>query len=122
MSENQCCCPGKINSDKPKKYCPPVDGGELIDTSGLVGFRKTILCEGILGSASYIITNSRRKDTFSSNYELPWRKWASWCLEQKIDPFQAPFKDIIEYLTFLFNYDNEYRTTNLQRSEISAFH
>ena len=51
-----------------------------------------------------------------------WRKWASWCLERKIDPFQAPVKDIIEYLTSLFNYGNEYRTINLHRSAISAFH
>ena len=35
--------PGKRNSDKSKKYCPPIDGGELTDTSGLVGFRKTLL-------------------------------------------------------------------------------
>ena len=30
-----------------------------------------------------------------SNYESAWRKWASWYLERKIDPFQAPVKDII---------------------------
>ena len=56
------------------------------------------------------------------NYELTWSKWDGWCLERKIDPFQAPVKDIIEYLTFLFNYDNECRTTNLSRSAISASH
>ena len=113
--------PRKRNADKPKKYCPPIDGGELIDTGGLVGFRKTIWCEGISENASHIITNSRRKGTLS-NYESAWRKWASWCLERKIDPFQTPVKDIIEYLTSLFNYGNEYRTINLHRSAISAFH
>ena len=50
------------------------------------------------------------------------RKWSSWCLERKIDPFQAPVKDIIEYLTFLFNYGNQYITINLHRSAIPAFH
>ena len=54
---------GKRNSVKPKKYCPPIDGGELIDTSGLVGFRKTFSCEGISENTSHIITNSRRKST-----------------------------------------------------------
>ena len=48
--------PGKRNSDKPKRYCPPIDEGELIGTSGLVGFRKTLLCEGISENASHIIT------------------------------------------------------------------
>ena len=78
--------PGTRNSDKPKKYCPPIDGGELIDTSGLVGFRTTLLCEGISENTSHIITNSRRKGTLT-NYESAWRKWASWWLERKIDDF-----------------------------------
>ena len=68
----------------PKIYCPPIDGGELNDTSGLVGFRKTLLCEGISENASHIIANSRRK----GNYESAWRKWASWGVERKIDPFR----------------------------------
>ena len=110
--------PGTRNSEKPKKYCPPTDG-ELIDTSGLVGFRKTLLCEGISENASHIIANSRRKGLLS-NYESTWRKWASWCLERKIDPFRAPVKDIIEYLAFLFNYGDKYRTINLHRSAISC--
>ena len=32
----------KRNSDKPKKYCPYINGGDLIDARGLVGFRKTL--------------------------------------------------------------------------------
>ena len=56
------------NSDKPKKYCPLIDGWELIDTSGLVCFRKTFFCEGISDNAFHIITNSKRKDTLA-NYE-----------------------------------------------------
>ena len=113
--------PGTRNSDKPKIYCPPIDGGELIDTSGLVGVRKTLLCEGISENASHIITNSRRKGTLS-NFESDWRKWASWCLEQKLDSFQATVQDIIEYLTFLFSCGYEYRTINFHRSAISTFH
>ena len=31
-------------------------------------------------------------------------------------------KDVIEYLTFSFNYGNKYRTANLHRSAITAFH
>ena len=38
---------GKRISDKPKMYCPPIHYGELIDTSGLVGFRKALSCKGI---------------------------------------------------------------------------
>ena len=57
--------PGIRNSDKPKEYCPLIDGRELFNTSGLVGFRKALLCEGISENVSHIITNSRRKGTLS---------------------------------------------------------
>ena len=60
--------PRKRNSDMPKKYCPFIDGGELICTSNLVGFKKTLLCEGNSENTYQIITNSRRKGTLT-NYE-----------------------------------------------------
>ena len=72
--------PRKKNSDEPKKYCSLIDGAELIDISGLVDFRKTLLCEEISEKASHIITNSERKRTLS-NYESAW---------------QAPVKDVID--------------------------
>ena len=78
------------------------------------------MCKGISESPSHIITNSRRKDTLS-NYESVWRKWTRSCLERKIDSFQAPVKDIIKYLTFLFEFGNEYRIINLHRSAIFVF-
>ena len=96
----------KKSSDKPKKFCPPIYGGELIDTSCLVGFRKALSCEGISENASHIITNFRRNVT-PSNYESAWRKWGIWCLEQNVNPFLALAQDIIEYFTFPFNYGNE---------------
>ena len=68
--------PGTRNFDKPKKYIPSIDGGKFIDTSGWVGFRKTLLREEISENVSHIITNSRRKGTFS-NYKSAWKKWAS---------------------------------------------
>ena len=55
--------PGIRNSDKPKKYCPPIDGGELINTSGLVAFRKTLWSEGISENTFHIISNSRPNGT-----------------------------------------------------------
>ena len=110
--ETSAASPGKINSENLQKYCPPIDGGEPIETSGLLDFRKTLLCEGILENACHVITNSRRKGTLS-NYESTWKNWASCCLERKFDSFMAPVKDIIEYLTFLFNYGNKYKAINL---------
>ena len=85
----------KRNSHKPEKCYLSTDDGELIETSGLIDFKKTLLFEGISENTFHIITNSRRKGTLS-NYESAWRKWGSCCLERKIDSFRATVKDIIE--------------------------
>ena len=69
-----------MNSDKSRKCCPPTDGGELVNTGRLVGFRETLSCEGIPEIAYRIILNSRQKSTLT-NYESAWRKSASLCLE-----------------------------------------
>ena len=63
---------GKRNYDKPKQYCRPINGEELIDTRSLVGFKKAFSLEIISENASHIIKNSRRKGSLS-NYESAWR-------------------------------------------------
>ena len=60
--------------------------------------------------AHFLVMSQRRENVLVS------------VLNEKIDPFQTPVKDNIEYLTFFFNYGNDYRTVNLHRSAISAFH
>ena len=37
---NSAAATGTRNSDKTNKYCTSIGGGELIDTSGLVGLEK----------------------------------------------------------------------------------
>ena len=70
--EISAAAPGKKNFDKKKKYCPSINSGELIDTSGLVGFRKILLYSGISENPSQINTNSRQNVSLS-NYESVWR-------------------------------------------------
>lgn len=59
---------GKRNSNKSKSYCLSIDGWELIDTSGLVGFLKTFLRDWMLDNHFHIIMNYRQTSTLS-NYE-----------------------------------------------------
>ena len=105
--------PQKRNSDNPQKYCPPIDDRELNHTTARLLSGKPLCVK----ENPFV---SRRKGTLF-NYEAAWRKWPTWCLEQKNDPFQAPVKGIIENLTFVFNYGNKYRTKNFHKSSISAF-
>ena len=83
------------------------------------------MVENSLTQAAWLVSGKSFcvKEFHKTNFtESAWRKWASWCLQRTIDPFRAPVKDIIEYLTFLFSYGNECRTINLHRSAISVFH
>ena len=81
---------GKRNSNKPKEYCPSIDSGELIDTSDLAGFRKTLLCEGILENASHIIANSQIPDekTHSLIMSQPGENGLAGALNEKLILFR----------------------------------
>ena len=85
--ETSAAVPGTRNSGKPKKYCPPIDGAEVIDASGLVGFREILLCERISENASHIFTNSRQKGTLS-NFESACRNGLAGALNEKFILFR----------------------------------
>ena len=51
----------KRNSHKPEKCYLSTDDGELIETSGLIDFKKTLLFEGISENTFHIITNPDEK-------------------------------------------------------------
>jgi site-specific recombinase XerD len=55
-------------------------------------------------------------------YNSAWRKWASWCGEKEVDPFQAPVELVVDYLTGMFQAQYAYSTINGARSAISALH
>ena len=105
----------KRNRDKPKTYCPPIDSEEFIDTRGIVGFRKTLSYEGISGNTSHIIPGKRHTLIMIQ----PGENGLHGALSKKNDSFQAPAKDIKEYLTFLFNYVSAYRSLNDFRAAIN---
>ena len=64
---------------------------------------------------------SRRPGSVAG-YELAWSKWVSWCCRQQIDPVCVPLSGILNYLSTLFEKGLQYRTINLHRSAISAYH
>ena len=100
--------PGTKNSYKPKKYCPPIDGGELIDTSGLADFRKTLLYEGISENASHNASPDEKAHFLIMSQ--PGENGLAGVLNKKLI-----------LLTFLFNYGNKCSTIYWPKSSISAF-
>ena len=56
------------------------------------------------------------------NYDSTW-KWSGWCDSWKVDPLQCPVAYFSEYLSSLFFHEKLlYRTIDLRRSAISAYH
>ncbi|XP_070564060.1 uncharacterized protein [Ptychodera flava] len=100
---------------------PSSPGNRLLTVSGLEGFRKSLVADGVSKETAELMSHAWRDGTASS-YNSSWRKWSSWCGEQQINPFQTTLGDILNFLTTLYNEGYEYRTINTYRSTISAFH
>ena len=89
--------------------------------SGMDDLRARLQKEAVSREASNLIIKSRRSSS-NSNYESAWGKWAGWCADRKIDPFCSNIKQILEFLSQLFQNGLQYRTVNSYRSAISVFH
>ena len=64
-----------------------------------------------------------RRDGTRKAYQHPSEEWTRWCDERQADPVQAPVEMIANFLTERFKQSGlEYRTLNVYRSAISAYH
>ena len=63
-----------------------------------------------------------QKTRFYSRLRIGGNKWVSWCCQQQIDRFCAPWSERLNYLSTLFEKDLQYRTINSHRYAISAYH
>ena len=64
---------------------------------------------------------SKRGGT-TQTYSTPWRKWVLWCEQRQVDPVSSPVKFLLDFLTELYHEGLQYRTINVYRSAISAYH
>ena len=71
---------------RPSGARAPFAGRQPIALCAMEGFRKVCESEGVSKLAATPISNSRRSRSIS-NYQLAWRKWASWCYKPEVNPF-----------------------------------
>lgn len=76
---------------------------------------------GISQSAQTLLVAAWRDGT-SKAYTSAWRRWDSWCREQKLNSVQASVASILEFLTSEFNLGRAYRTLHVYQSAISSTH
>ena len=77
--------------------------------------------QGLSADAAELWVSAWRSGTQSA-YDSCWRKWASWCRERQINPFQASVENVANFLSYLYTEGYEYSTINNYRSAISAIH
>lgn len=99
----------------------PIGPERLIPPSGVEDFSRRQEARGLSRESANLITKSWRAGSRMA-YNSAWRKWACWCSEKKVDPFQAPVELVVDYLTDLYQKQYAYSTINGARSAISALH
>ena len=76
--------------------------------------------KGISKRAIDLISNARRTGS-QSNFESAWRKWVGCCQRKQTDPFSNHLREVLDFLTEIFELGFEYNTINTHRSTISTF-
>lgn len=77
--------------------------------------------KGISDKDAKFVSDSRRESSIFS-YELAWHQWADWRGKGIVDLFQYPLKFVLGYLSDMFEKPLAYRTINVHRSAITAYH
>ena len=94
-----------------------VDAKPANMASGMENLRRQWQATGISEQASGILKNSRRIGC-ESVFNSPWGKYAGWCAERQIDPFQSSVADVVNFLVEMYHKQLEYSTLNIYRSAI----
>ena len=100
---------------------PSTSSKQHVKTSGMADLRQTRQMQGLSADTAELWVSAWRSGTQSA-YDSCWRKWASWCRERQINPFQASVENVINFLSHLYTEGYEYSTINNYRSAISAIH
>ena len=100
---------------------PSTSSKQHVKTSGMADLRRTRQMQGLSADAAELWVSAWRSGTQSA-YDSCWRKWASWCREGQINPFQASVENVANFLSDLYTEGYEYSTINNYRSAISAIH
>ena len=88
-------------------------------SSCLSYIRKFYKDKGFSEQSISIFTSSWRESTINQ-YEIYFKKWNNFCIEQKIDPMQYNEQKAIEFLTTLISKGYSYNYINTARSALST--
>ena len=87
----------------------------------MAGLRYTLKTEGVSEVVINVMLHSRRQGTTKS-YESAWKNWRLWFGRRGVDPTRCSVTDGLDYLADLILQGRPYRSINVHRSAISAYH
>ena len=98
------------------------NGGEHRHTpSGMECVRSSLQERGISREAADLLVKGIRLTT-RKTYDSAWAVWRRWCEQKGVNLLQAQVKEVLQFLTDMFNQGKEYKTISVYRSALSAIH
>ena len=103
---------------QPRRPSSSNEDGRPPAPSRMACVRRSCSAEKLSDRVINIIRSSWRQSTEAA-YSSAWKLWACWCAERHIDPFSAPLKEILKFLSDQFEMGKQYRMINSIQSAIS---
>lgn len=105
--------------ERPLRQSTPISSEQLPGPSRLESLRHHFTAEGISENTTDILLSAQRAST-RAQYKSCWSKWDRWCVQRQINPLQPSVKDVLHFLTEIFEQGKQYATINTVRSAISS--
>ena len=87
----------------------------------LEGLRCQHLAAGLSERSSKLILAGWSRGT-NTTYQSGWKRWHSWCVERKVDPFSCGIQSFLDFLASLYEEGLQHRSINAIRSAVSMTH
>ena len=95
------------------------DGVTSTPSDSMSGVRTPFFSAGLPESVSALLMASWRGRT-AQHYDSAWARWWRWCSERQVDPLCPLLKDVLVFLSSLFDEGRAYRTIGVYRSALSS--
>lgn len=75
---------------------------------------------GVSKSAVWLLMAYRRGGT-TKHYSVYTKNWTAFCLQKKVDNLQPPIREVLDFLSELFNQGLSYSAINSARGALSSY-
>ncbi|XP_060064749.1 uncharacterized protein LOC132545098 [Ylistrum balloti] len=117
-----CCGCARTPAEVAKLAIVPTGGAASLkkqpETDRMLRVRRSLQKQGFSRQAATLVFSSWKQST-SKQYDLAWNNWVSWCGERQVGANHPTIKEVISYLTHLFNVGKSYSVINTHKCMLS---